>query len=155
MNWKGIRKDSNWGYDYAKGLFYCYWRKGEPVRQFFFTKRTLVRWMSGSWTQRVGIALAEGLCNLGVPSTYPSVVIHRTASEFGFQAFFANVLANSLDSFIVVRVFMHVLYRFRPVICYFVSFTQTLCKFGSLPEIPGRWVSSCYLFPKRRVCILG
>jgi hypothetical protein len=29
------------------------------------TKITLVRWVSGSWTQRDGIALAEGLCDLG------------------------------------------------------------------------------------------
>jgi ABC-type uncharacterized transport system permease subunit len=36
-----------------------------PSGYLSFTKRTLVEWMSGNWTQRNGIALAEGLCDFG------------------------------------------------------------------------------------------
>jgi hypothetical protein len=35
-----------------------------PSGHFSFTKRTLVGWMSGSWTKKVGIDFADGLCDL-------------------------------------------------------------------------------------------
>jgi hypothetical protein len=39
--------------------------KVKPLCNLSLTKRTLVEWISGNWTQRDGIALDEGLCDLG------------------------------------------------------------------------------------------
>jgi len=42
----------------------CLWLQDEPVRQFVLYKKYF-GWMPGSWTQRNGIALALGLCDMG------------------------------------------------------------------------------------------
>jgi hypothetical protein len=42
-----------------------YWWEMSPSGNLSFQKTTLVGWMSGSWTQRVEIAFAEGFCALG------------------------------------------------------------------------------------------
>jgi hypothetical protein len=67
----------NAGCAYANGVFvaaegldlktrgYCYWWEIFASGNLSFVKRILVGWLSGVELRSVGIALADGLCDLG------------------------------------------------------------------------------------------
>jgi hypothetical protein len=76
-NWKGNLPNSSWGYAYVNGVRVLaegldVFRLGRiaiggkmnPPGNLSFANRTLVGWMSASFTQRDEITLAEGLCDL-------------------------------------------------------------------------------------------
>jgi hypothetical protein len=85
----------------------------DPSGNLSFTKRALVGWMSGSWTQRDEIALAQGLHDWGM----------RAVPVFSYTLAFVLQLRKSTENLSQGRPEFHTgIYLYIPGVANYISF---------------------------------